>query len=105
MKDKMDEEHQVDDIVKTATFEINDEVSGDKLKVVVFQDAYGLKIKPEGYGNDFAPVSLDFFSGSEDTGKGPLSVLVWSNPEEEEPTHKIPLDLMKNYKYIGDKEQ
>lgn len=96
MTDELDKKWQTKDIVKSATFELVEETTGEKLKVVVIQDCYGLNIKPEGYGDGLSPITLDFFKGGEDREKDPLRVFVWSDKEEEDPSHIISLDLVKN---------
>lgn len=95
-KDELDKKYQSDKVVESATFEMVDEVTGEKLKVVVIKDCYGLNIKPEGYGDGLSPVTLDYFSGTDAEKRGPLRVLVWNDPEIEDPTHTISLDLVKN---------
>lgn len=96
MRDTLDIQEQEEKVVKSATFELVDEATGERLRVVVVQDAYGLNIKPEGYGDCKFPIALDFFKGSKERVNDPLRVLVWSDPELEDPTHMISLDLVKN---------
>ena len=96
MRDTLDIQEQEEKVVKSATFELVDEATGERLRVVVVQDAYGLNIKPEGYGDCMFPITLDFFKGSKERVNDPLRVLVWSDPELEDPTHTISLDLVKN---------
>ena len=96
MKDNLDAQQQKERTVKSATFELVEETTGEKLKVVVVQDVYGLNIKPEGYGDCSYPISLDFFKGSPEREKDPLKLMVWADPEMDDPSSVISLDLVKN---------
>lgn len=78
-------------------FEVMDEVTGSRLNIDVSIGAYGLNIQPEGYSdlNGGAPVTIDFFS-SEKNPADNLNVLVWSDQNQEDYTHKISLKDAKN---------
>ena len=99
--DSLDKKYQNEDVVERAAFEIIDEASGSKLRVVVIKDTYGLNIKPLGYGDGLSPVTLDFFSGKNDTDDDPLRVVVWADKENEDPTDIISLAGVKNNEEEG----
>jgi len=85
------------DIVRSAVFELTDEITGNKIKVTVANTAYGLSVSPEGYGGGEYPLLLDYFSSQlPEQNKGPLRVFVWADPEEDNPSHEISLDLVKD---------
>ena len=96
-RDFFDEKYKNVEPVEEAAFDLVDEVTGDKLRVVVIKDGYGLNIKPEGYGDGISPVLLDFFT-SESLDCGALKVIVWADPDDEEFTHCIGLNKVKNKK-------
>ncbi len=92
----MDIRHQKERVTKSATFEMIEEATGEKLRVAIVQDVYGINIKPEGYGEGLFPITLDFFKGSADNIDDPLRILVWADPENEDPSDVVSLRHIKN---------
>ena len=73
---------------------ITDQVTNEKMNVTIVVGDHGIEIQPEGYdcktGGD-APIYLEPYNGE-------MKAYVWSDINQEEPTHFISLEGAKKEK-------